>query len=296
MGYSVVSVSGGEPLMYRGLERVLAHATSLGLFTTITTNGYFNERGRLSRLRELVNLVAVSLDGPPEIHNEVRGSNLAFDKLERGLETLRGSGIPFGFVHTLTERNWEHLLWVAEFAAANGAGLLQIHPLEIAGRAAIGMQDQSAADSILAAVYVLAFALGARYEARMRVQLDLIHRDLLRDEPGLVYAADEQIQLAEDEMPARLLGLLVLEPDGALVPVSYGFSRRYTLCDARERSLREAWPEYHHNVLPAFHQLCRRVWAELSSTNGPMLSNWHETIVARSQQGDLVEIPSAFVR
>jgi Fe-coproporphyrin III synthase len=288
MGYRVVSVSGGEPLMYRELERVLAHATSLGLFTTITTNGYFNEGRRLSRLRGLVNLVAVSLDGPPEIHNAIRGSELAFEKLQRGLEALRGSGIPFGFVHTLTGRNWEHLLWVAEFAAGNGAGLLQIHPLESAGRAAIRMQDQNAGDSILAGVYVLAFALGARYAGRMRVQLDLVHRDLLRDDPGLVYAADQEIQPA-DEMPAHLLGLLVLEPDGALVPVSYGFGRRYTLCDARQRSLHEAWPEYHQHRLPAFRKLCRRVWEELTDADGPMLSNWHETIVARSHQADPVD-------
>jgi MoaA/NifB/PqqE/SkfB family radical SAM enzyme len=50
MGYNVVSVSGGEPLLYAGLEQVLAHAKSLGLFTTITTNGYFNQERRLSRL------------------------------------------------------------------------------------------------------------------------------------------------------------------------------------------------------------------------------------------------------
>jgi Fe-coproporphyrin III synthase len=74
MGYQVLSVSGGEPLMYGGLDGVLAHAKSLGLCTTVTTNGFFTGQGRFNGLRELVDVVAISLDGPPEIHNRIRGS------------------------------------------------------------------------------------------------------------------------------------------------------------------------------------------------------------------------------
>src|ERR1700735_85453 len=40
MGYRVVSMSGGEPLMYGGLDEVLGHAKSLNMFTTVTTNGF----------------------------------------------------------------------------------------------------------------------------------------------------------------------------------------------------------------------------------------------------------------
>jgi MoaA/NifB/PqqE/SkfB family radical SAM enzyme len=228
-----------------------------------------------------VNLVAVSLDGQQELHNEIRGSARAFEKLETGVEVLRSLGIPFGFVHTLTRRNWQHLLWVAEFAAASGAGLLQIHPLESAGRAAVEMKEQSANDEVLAAVYVLAFILGARYEGKLRIQLDLLHRDIVREQPQLVYAEDGERECAEAPA-ASLLGLLVLEADGTIVPVSYGLSRRYSVCNARERSLREAWPEYAQGGLMAFRGLCRRVWEELSADGGPMLSNWHETMVARS--------------
>src|SRR5262249_33642674 len=37
MGYQVVSFSGGEPFLYRGLLEVLHHAKSLGLRTTVAT-------------------------------------------------------------------------------------------------------------------------------------------------------------------------------------------------------------------------------------------------------------------
>src|SRR5262245_52401787 len=61
MGYEVVSVSGGEPLMYGGLEEILTHAKSLGMRTTVTSNGFFSKRERLNCLRELVDTLAISL-------------------------------------------------------------------------------------------------------------------------------------------------------------------------------------------------------------------------------------------
>ena len=96
MGYEVVSVSGGEPLMYGGLDEVLAHAKSLNLRTTVTTNGFFTGQERLSHLCKLVDVLAISLDGPPEIHNAIRGSPRAFERLQAGLENVRKAEIPFG--------------------------------------------------------------------------------------------------------------------------------------------------------------------------------------------------------
>jgi MoaA/NifB/PqqE/SkfB family radical SAM enzyme len=281
MGYQVVSVSGGEPLMYGALDNILARAKSLSLLTTVTTNGFFSRAERLDRLCKWIDVLAISLDGPPEIHNEMRGSAHAFERLEAGLENVRNAGIQFGFIHTVTQRNWEHLLWIAEFAASNGARLLQIHPLELTGRAASQMVEEPSADDVLAKIYVLAFALASNYIGTMRVQLDLLYRDHLRDEPELVYA-EKQGGKVNQAIPAQLLGLLVLEPDGTIVPVSYGFSRRYKVCNVKEQRLGDAWSEYLANGYPQFKALCRRVWDELCAPNAPLLSNWHEVITARS--------------
>ena len=290
MGYQVVSVSGGEPLIYGGLEEVLAHAKSLGLLTTVTTNGFFTEAERLNRLRGLVDVLAISLDGPAAIHNEIRGSARAFQRLEAGLEAVRHAGISFGFIHTLTRRNWEHLLWVAEFAAENGARLLQIHPLELAGRAAGQMAGDAPGDDVLAKVYLLVFALASRYGDTMKVQLDLLYRDHLRAAPELVYAEEPEGCPDPTAAPAECLGLLVLEPDGAVVPVSYGFSRRYQLCNVNEQRAVDSWRHYRVSGYPAFRTLCRQVWEELCAPEAPLLSNWHEVIVARSHARELIRL------
>jgi MoaA/NifB/PqqE/SkfB family radical SAM enzyme len=282
MGYRVVSMSGGEPLMYGGLDEVLGHAKSLNMFTTVTTNGFFSTRKRLDNLYKLVDGMAISLDGPPDFHNEIRGSALAFERLEAGLVHMREAGIPFGFIHTLTQRNWEHLLWVAEFAAGNGARLLQVHPLELAGHAESQMAGQGPEIDVLAKVYVLAFALASKYSGIMKVQIDLLYRDYLREEPALVYAGEPEDKW-DQAVPAQLLGLLVLEADGTVVPVSYGFARQFQLCNVREQGLADAWPGYLSKGYPHFRALCRQVWGELSAPDAPLLSNWHEVIASRSK-------------
>src|SRR3712207_1573775 len=49
-GYDTLGVSGGEPLMYRPLPTLLEHARSLGMATTVTTNGMLLTDRRLDDL------------------------------------------------------------------------------------------------------------------------------------------------------------------------------------------------------------------------------------------------------
>jgi sulfatase maturation enzyme AslB (radical SAM superfamily) len=281
MGYQVVSFSGGEPFLYSGLRQVLQHAKSLGLRTTVTTNGYFLQPQRLELLRDFLDVLAVSLDGPPELHNRLRGSPRAFDRLCAGLESLRIAGLSFGVIHTLTHQTWEHLSWIAEFAAASGARLLQLHPLEMAGRAEGRLGALCAEEDGLAKAYLLASVLAAKYSESMTVQVDLLHRDQVLRAPEIVYA-DELAGDWDAIAPADLLGLMVMEADGAVVPISYGFSRRYQICSLKEQRLDQSWQSFRREGYPEFRRLCRELFEELVSPNQRPLFNWHERVVARS--------------
>jgi len=121
IGYKVMSVSGGEPLLYPALGQLLHAAHDAGLVTTVTTNGMLLEQRQLDVLRADCDLVAISLDGIPESHNFMRNSPRAFDEMCARLPALRASGIPFGFIFTLTFHNVHELDWVAEFAVEQGA-------------------------------------------------------------------------------------------------------------------------------------------------------------------------------
>ena len=289
LGYRVVSVSGGEPFMYPGLGEILSFAKSRGLRTTVTTNGYFLKRRWLEPLHGLIDTLAVSLDGPKEIHNQMRASSEAFDRLSQGLRTLGELQAAFGIIHTVTLQSWQHLPWIAEFAYTNGAKLLQLHPLELSGRAEGGMESESPDHEVLGRVYLLSFVLASQYAGRMAIQCDLLHKQNVVAEPDLIYASERQ-PVCDVQEPAKLLSLLVLEPDGALVPVSYGISRSYQICNVLQQRLAPAWPRFAQNGYPEFRQLCRRLFVDIEQGKIGPLFNWYEEIVQRSQRPALVEL------
>jgi MoaA/NifB/PqqE/SkfB family radical SAM enzyme len=162
----------------------LQHAKALGLRTSVTTNGYFLEPRRLEHLHGCLDILAVSLDGPPELHNRLRGSPKAFDRLCSGLPNLQQSGLTFGFIHTLTCDTWDNIEWIADFAVAQRAHLLQLHPLEMFGRADPNLSSLRSPDEALAKAYLLAFALAAKYHGSMQIQVDLLHLLHLLEAPS----------------------------------------------------------------------------------------------------------------
>ncbi len=281
--YGWLSVSGGEPFMYRGLKEVLAFARASGMRTSVTTNGYFLDAKHLDPVCEHLGALAVSVDGPPEIHNALRGSPKAFDRLVSGLNHLRAAAIPFGFIHTLTRTSWVHLVWLAEFAVASGARLLQLHGLELAGRAD-HLTALAADENIRSRSYVMAAILAHKYAGVLDVQIDLLHRDHIIAEPALVYArASETGPSIDDVAIAGAPGVLVLESDGTIVPITYGMSRRYRVCNVHERSLASAWPDFVMTTAPSLASLCQAVFERLIAPDMEPLFNWHEHICAESR-------------
>src|ERR1700730_16058616 len=74
----IISLFGGEPFLYPDILPLIGEIKRRGLTCTVITNG-----GRLEALaRELVesgiDSIAVSIDGPPEVHDRIRGSSGTF--------------------------------------------------------------------------------------------------------------------------------------------------------------------------------------------------------------------------
>ena len=84
----IVSLFGGEPFLYPDIIPLIREVKKRGLTCTIITNG-----GRLEKhARELVEAgmdsVAVSIDGPPEIHDRIRGQKGAYEKAVAGVREV----------------------------------------------------------------------------------------------------------------------------------------------------------------------------------------------------------------
>jgi Fe-coproporphyrin III synthase len=285
LGYNTVSFSGGEPLTYKGLERLLTHCKSLGLGTSVTTNGTLFTTEKLQKLKGLVDLLAISLDGPPKLHNEMRASVNAFELLTNGVDAVKKIGLCFGFIHTLTRESWEHLLWIAQFAKGYGASLLQIHPLEIVGRAESLMQSSYAYDDVVLRAYILLMTLAMKYQNSMPIQFDVLNRDYVKENPATVYAANYKFEDCAKNNFADLINPLIVEADGTVVPLSYGFSKDYAICNITTQRLSRAKSEYILNGnYSKFRKLCKELFTEIINSKEIILFNWYELITRRSQE------------
>jgi MoaA/NifB/PqqE/SkfB family radical SAM enzyme len=202
--------------------------------------------------------------------------------MSRRLEHVRASGIPFGFIFTLTQHNIHELEWVAAFALEQGASLLQVHPLEEVGRARTLLSGSrpDATEGMYAFMEVL--RLQASVGDRMRIQLDLADRNVLRDEPGRGLVAPADI---EGTRPfANILSPLIVETDGTVVPLQHGFPRHFALGNLGASSLGDLADGWTQDTYPTFRALCKRALDLASSSTDLPFFNWYELVAELARQ------------
>lgn len=279
LGYETVAVSGGEPLAYPHLEAVVEHARGLGLRVTLTTSGVGLTPQRAAFLARTVDVVAVSCDGPAPIHDAMRRATGAFERMARALALLRSAGATFGVLNTVTAESWRHMPWVAELAETAGASLVQFHPLEPEGRARSETAGALPDAAVLSHAWLLATALQAHYDDRLRVHFDGCIRDAFLAQPDRFYA---QPVATPARNLAEAVSVLVLEPDGALVPAAYGLSRTLAVGDVGRARLRDCWQDWMERGYPRFRALAAAVFAEVATSPGLVAFDWYSRLSAAS--------------
>ncbi len=278
-GFNYVSLSGGEPMLYKPLTELLEHAHQLGMRTAVTTNGMLLTERKIERLRDVVDVLAISIDGIPASHNRIRGSQLAFDTMKSRLPLLRAADMPFGFIFTLTQYNLDELDWVRDFAISEGAKLLQIHPLEEVGNAATMLRGNSPDATEGAYAWMLT---QQKIDSDIRIQVDLAFSEVIKQQPELVFAGD--VSGIEEKRFGELITPLVIEADGTVSPVQHGFSRDYTMGNLKHAPLSTLVAEWRQRSLPAFYSLCRDVYKEIACAPAPFFFDWNDLISKRAEE------------
>lgn len=100
-----------EPLVYPHLATSLNYAKSKGVKTTLTTNALTLKSKADKLLDGGLDELFVSLDGPEEIHNDIRGHKKSFQKAIEGIEVLKSQeNCPrISIICAITEWNVGHL-------------------------------------------------------------------------------------------------------------------------------------------------------------------------------------------
>jgi len=104
LGVKVIDFTGGEPLLHRDIDKLLAMAKAKGFITTLTTNAMLYPKWA-EKLAGLVDMLHFSLDSPDrEAHNASRGVD-CFDFVMESIEVAKSLGERPDIIFTVFEHN-----------------------------------------------------------------------------------------------------------------------------------------------------------------------------------------------
>jgi radical SAM protein with 4Fe4S-binding SPASM domain len=123
---ALLIIRGGEPLLYPRISDLLAHIKSRGMFVSVETNGVPLKKYAETLVRLNVNHLTISVDGPEEVHDLVRGVKGTFARLRKSLQELEKQEDKYGFkIHrsitcTVSGDNYRSLGAMADVTRALG--------------------------------------------------------------------------------------------------------------------------------------------------------------------------------
>ena len=132
-----VSVTGGEPLLRKDIEEVVAEMTRLGMRPCVVTNGTLLDLGRARSLYQAgMRTASVSVDGTHAAHEEVRGKG-TYEKALAGVRAARSAGfVDVEAITCVRPGNLDGLASLEHEVRAAGANLWRLITIDTMGRLA----------------------------------------------------------------------------------------------------------------------------------------------------------------
>ena len=120
-GVKWVVLTGGEPLMHSGLFAMCSALHSRGIRVTVLTSGLLIAR-HADEIAQSVDDLIASLDGPPDLHDRIRGVPGAFAALRNGVAAVRSirADYPVSARCTVQKLNHDRLVETVQSAAEAG--------------------------------------------------------------------------------------------------------------------------------------------------------------------------------
>lgn len=133
-GGQEISIHGGEPLMYKGIDELLIYANSIGLSTSIITNSLHLNDNIISSLAQSNTYVLVSLDGPRENYMMFRGED-KLDIVTENIDKMLEAGIKVHPISVIHNKNINQLSWIIDFVLKRNIKTVTLSPIQPVGRA-----------------------------------------------------------------------------------------------------------------------------------------------------------------
>ncbi len=223
------NITGGEPFLRQDLFNILDHLGGLGFDLYLLTNGTLIDRESATRLAMTsVKGVQVSIEGPEDIHDRIRGKGSFVSSL-RGISYLLDAGITVTLNATLSEINADHFPEMVSVASSIGAQRLGFSRLVPSGRGA-GLIEKMIDKERVRDIYAGIFSLKPKH-------LEIVTGDPVASQMTSNASFGDQGTVPTGGCAAGLSGLTFL-PDGTITPCRRLF---IPVGNVRRDSLREVW-------------------------------------------------------
>jgi len=221
-----MNITGGEPFLRSDLFDILQAVRDEGFAVYLLTNGTLVDEARARALADLgVSGVQVSIEGPEEIHDAIRGRG-SF----AGVERLVDAGVPVTLNVTLSALNARHVRRIVAFGSHAGASRIGFSRLVPSGRGRTLLRHMLPESEV-------------RQLYASLLSLDLASLEIVTGDPIAAQmdkpAARDAGGVAMSGCAAALSGLTIM-PNGNVLPC-----RRLPLSlgNVRRDSLRGLWAE-----------------------------------------------------
>lgn len=105
LGVPFFDLSGGEPLLRKDLIILAKRVSSHGCLVSMNTNGTLLDENRIDEVANVFDMVVVSLDGPKEVHDKIRGVPGTYEKAIKAIKLLKKNNIKVGVNSVATPWN-----------------------------------------------------------------------------------------------------------------------------------------------------------------------------------------------
>jgi MoaA/NifB/PqqE/SkfB family radical SAM enzyme len=122
LGVRWVILTGGEPLLHSGFVSLCTFLRSENIRITLLTTGILLKI-RAHEISDLIDDVIVSLDGPAEIHDRIRGVTGAYRLISEGVDAVRQLGRESAISARTTVQSANYSYLRATVASAHALGL-----------------------------------------------------------------------------------------------------------------------------------------------------------------------------
>lgn len=115
-----ITLQGGEPMLYDGLKELCEFSKKHGLIVAVVSNGQLISSETINWMKDLVDIVFISIHGDEKYHDNFVCSRGAFDLAIKAVIECSKEGIKTGVLTSVTEDNKEYVSQLTKLLDKHG--------------------------------------------------------------------------------------------------------------------------------------------------------------------------------